>query len=151
MQGLGGVLVVNVHMQETPSPGWILLFEAGQGTVSSMDVPAPVNISATHEGKAPEKTNALLWSHLCFCVDAAENNHLFIALFFLLKSPLPTKGRYLSGKADVSISGFQELVWEMKWKSYWFSLWIKPFPSFLFFSFVNPLMDVDRLQGLTEV
>ncbi|RMC09169.1 hypothetical protein DUI87_14176 [Hirundo rustica rustica] len=42
--------------------------------------------------------------------DVAGNNHLFIALFFLLKNPLPTKGRYLPDKADVAISGFQELA-----------------------------------------
>lgn len=47
---------------------------------------------------------------LCFCADVEENNHLFIALFFLLKNPLYTKGRHLSGKAGVAISGFQELV-----------------------------------------
>lgn len=62
----------------------------------SMDVPAPVTMSVTHQGKTSEKTTALLWSHLCFCVDVAENNHLFIALFFLLKNPLPTKGHLSS-------------------------------------------------------
>lgn len=74
-----------------------------------MGVPAPVNISATHKGKASEKTAALLWSHLCFCVDVAESSQLSIAHFFLLKNPLPTKGCHLSDKADVQSVAFRNL------------------------------------------
>lgn len=121
MQGLGGVLVVNVHMQETPSSGWLLLFEAEEGNLVWMCQHLWTSQLPTRV-KHLRKLLPCSATHLCFCVDVAENNHLFIALFFLLKKPLPTTGRHLSGKAGVTISGFQELVWEMKLKSYWFSL-----------------------------